>query len=247
MKKILSLMAIAMIVAFSSCNNDDDENNITCSFKGMLTEPNSEYLSNESNGTDTNNEFGSVYTSTFTDNTKTFVFDNYSADWVGSGKYSLSGGFTYTNKTDITTTNSIAAITGKGVNGDTYVTAFIDGMNQHAIKFANNASHKLKSAYFTNTTYSYLSMKNGDNNTKQFTADDWFKLTITGSLTDKETGKVDFYLAKDGTIINTWTLVDLSALGTVDKITFSLSSSDNGEWGMNTPAYFSMDQLTIEL
>ena len=127
-----------MIVAFSSCNNDDDENNITCSFKGMLIEPNSEYLSNESNGTDTNNEFGSVYTSTFTDNTKTFVFDNYSADWVGSGKYSLSGGFTYTNKTDITTTNSIAAITGKGVNGDTYVTAFIDGMNQHAIKFAKN-------------------------------------------------------------------------------------------------------------
>ena len=46
MKKILSLMALAMIVAFSSCNNDDDENNITCSLKGMLIEPNSEYLIN---------------------------------------------------------------------------------------------------------------------------------------------------------------------------------------------------------
>ena len=44
-------------------------------------------------------------------------------------------------------------------------------------------------------------------------------------------------------IVDDWTWVDLSGLGTVDRIEFTLSSSDVGSFGMNTPAYFAMDCL----
>jgi hypothetical protein len=58
---------------------------------------------------------------------------------------------------------------------------------------------------------------------------------------------VDFYLADyrsdEDYIINAWTWVDLTGLGAVYGLEFSLSSSDNSDYGMNTPAYFAMDNL----
>jgi len=46
-------------------------------------------------------------------------------------------------------------------------------------------------------------------------------------------------------IINTWTSVDLFSLGLLDSLSFELTSSDNGAYGMNTPAYFCMDDITL--
>ena len=40
--------------------------------------------------------------------------------------------------------------------------------------------------------------------------------------------------------------MDLSSLGEVSSIEFVLTSSDNGEWGMNTPTYFCLDGLSID-
>ena len=47
-------------------------------------------------------------------------------------------------------------------------------------------------------------------------------------------------------IINDWRYVDLSGLGKVSKLSFALSSTDNGDWGMNTPAYFCFDNFGAE-
>ncbi|MBO4549163.1 MAG: DUF4465 domain-containing protein, partial [Bacteroidaceae bacterium] len=47
-------------------------------------------------------------------------------------------------------------------------------------------------------------------------------------------------------IINDWRYVDLSGLGAVAKLGFELSSSDTGEWGMNTPGYFCFDDFGAE-
>ncbi|MFM7184787.1 MAG: DUF4465 domain-containing protein, partial [Planctomycetota bacterium] len=43
----------------------------------------------------------------------------------------------------------------------------------------------------------------------------------------------------------TWDWFDLSSLGTVDRIEFSFDGSDKGIFGLNTPAYFAMDDLTV--
>ena len=55
--------------------------------------------------------------------------------------------------------------------------------------------------------------------------------------------QVPFYLAKGKNIIADWTYVDLSTLGKVDELHFALTGSRTGDYGLNTPAYFCIDDL----
>ncbi|MEL7532419.1 MAG: DUF4465 domain-containing protein, partial [Bacteroidota bacterium] len=64
------------------------------------------------------------------------------------------------------------------------------------------------------------------------------------------TDSVDFYLADyrftDNTqdyIVKDWVWLDLTSLGDADSLLFGLSSSDTGVSGMNTPAYFCIDNF----
>ena len=122
--------------------------------------------------------------------------------------------------------------------------------------------------YVTNSTYAYNSMRDGDTFAKKFgdttgtnsglpqgSYPDFFKLTVKsyqgGQLSNDS---VEFYLAdfrftNDSLdyIVNTWEWVDCSIFQVFDSLKFSLSSSDNGAFGMNTPAFFCMDNLTIDV
>ena len=106
--------------------------------------------------------------------------------------------------------------------------------------------------YITNSSYAYNSLTGGDAFAKKFGKGDWFKLTITGYDANNEvTATKDYYLADlretdKAYIINDWRYVDLSVLGKVKKIGFALSSTDNGDYGMNTPAYFCFDNFGAE-
>jgi len=105
--------------------------------------------------------------------------------------------------------------------------------------------------YITNSAYAYTSMTQGDASAKKFAKGDWFLLTIKGyDANDELTGTKEYYLAdmrEDmGFIIDDWRYVDLSCLGKVSKIGFELTSSDNGAYGMNTPAYFCFDNFGAE-
>jgi hypothetical protein len=108
-----------------------------------------------------------------------------------------------------------------------------------------------------NDTYPALSMKNGDAFSKKFGGDsgndpDWFKLTInamntTGSVIGTAEIMLADYTSSDNSkdyISNVWNEVDLSSFGEIKSLAFSLSSSDNGDYGMNTPAYFCLDNIT---
>jgi hypothetical protein len=111
--------------------------------------------------------------------------------------------------------------------------------------------------YIANSTYAALSMLNGDQFAKKFggeTGDDadWFKLSVIGKSDSMVTDTVEFYLAdyrfEDNAqdyIVTDWTWIDLSEFGHIVELSFELSSSDLGDWGMNTPAYFCMDDLTV--
>ena len=108
--------------------------------------------------------------------------------------------------------------------------------------------YKPEYLYVNNAAYAYQSMLHGDAYAKKFTEDDYFVLTITGrTLEGDETGHVDVYLAKDGKIMNEWTKVDLSELGAVDHLDFSMDSSDQSYGFINTPTYFCMDNMKAEL
>jgi hypothetical protein len=113
--------------------------------------------------------------------------------------------------------------------------------------------------FVNNATYSALSMRDGDAFAKQFGGvdgndPDFFKLTISGKDAGAvATGAVEFYLADfrfadpvDDYIVDHWTWVDLRGLGPgVKTLHFDLDSSDVGAFGVNTPAYFTIDQVTV--
>lgn len=157
-------------------------------------------------------------------------------------------GFAYSNRTDITQEGFDAqynAISGSGAEGsNTYAVAYVSTFATIPPMVIFDKEQRITGFYATNTNYAYYSMRDGDDFAKKFTEDDWFKLTIIGiDAAGAETGRLEFKLADGRNIIDDWTWVDLSRLGPVKQLTFSLSSTDMGDWGMNTPAYFCLDNL----
>ena len=166
-----------------------------------------------------------------------------------------STGWSYSNHTDTTTPgfgNQYSAFAGSGQGGTTnYAVGFLGPLD-----LVLGAPVTLSGAYFTNTTYTALSMRDGDGFAKKFGGvsgndPDFFKLTITGFNGATATGGVDFFLADyrfannaQDYIVKDWTFVDLSSLGAVTRLGFALASTDNGAFGMNTPAYVAVDTLT---
>lgn len=183
------------------------------------------------------------------------VFNNFYDDTYGP----YWEGFAYTNGTDTTTldyTNQYSAITGSGAGeSSNYGVAYLGFYGiVPAVTFPDEV--RVVNADITNTSYAYLAMQEGYFAAKKFGGEsgadeDWFLLTITGKDADGSVaGSIEFYLAdfrfadnSQDFIIDDWTAVDLSELGPVKSLEFSLSSSDNGAYGMNTPAYFAIDNI----
>lgn len=100
--------------------------------------------------------------------------------------------------------------------------------------------------YVNNSTYAYYCMRDGSSFNRAFTAEDKFIVKAIGVRGGKQTGTVEIPLAADGKFVTSWQAADLTGLGTVDYIYFQMSSTDNGEWGMNNPAYFCVGAITLE-
>jgi hypothetical protein len=176
------------------------------------------------------------------------------------------GAWAYSNQTDLTTggaANPFSAYAlpgGGGANGSAnfgIANNFFLGDAVATLPAPTN----IEGVYVTNTTYAYLAVADGNDGQAPgqpplfvkgpFAADDWFLLEFIGlDSAGAETGRVPFYLAdfRNGAsqIIDDWTWVDLAGLGNnVNSIGFELSSTDTGMFGMNTPAYFAIDDLTL--
>jgi hypothetical protein len=159
-------------------------------------------------------------------------------------------GWAYSNVVDATTPgfgNQYASRAGGGANGSSN---YVVGYAFEPIATAFAAPTALAGAYFSNTTYTALSIIDGDAFTEPFSLadDDYFDLTIQGVLNGMVTGSLRVSLADyrgaTPVVVADWLWVDLGLLGTVDGLRFSLASSDTGPFGINTPSYFAMDELT---
>lgn len=182
----------------------------------------------------------------------------YDTDWFSWH------GWAYSNISDHTTpgfVNQYSAITGAGFSGPThtgnkYGVAYLFG--PPVLSFSDGMAHGVEGFFITNSTYAALSMENGDDYSKKFGGSDesdpdYFKVIIWGYADGLPGDPVEFYLAdfrfEDDTrdyIVKTWQWVDLTALGEVDSLVFDLASSDMGDWGMNTPAFFCADNFFVE-
>ena len=175
-------------------------------------------------------------------------------------------GFAYSNITDTSSSDWTAqynAIAGGGEGGSANYGIGYDplasGFGTELPTMTLNTPSIVNGLYVTNNNYAYYSMLNGDLYSKMFGGDtgddpDWFLLTITGKDTSGATiDNISFYLAdyrfadnSQDYIVNTWEYVDLTDFGIVKSLEFSLSSSDMGSYGMNTPAYFALDTVVPE-
>lgn len=242
MKKNLFFFTLLFSLLLASCEKDEVVVTKVADLESLLTKPETEWTGDKS-GTEIEGEYGSTWKNQFSGADNLFVFDNYFTDFSW-------GGFMYTNKSDVTTasyTNN-SAITGKAVTGKVYLTAYTTQGTPAVVSFKDGACYVVKGFYVTNSTYAYLSMKNGDDFAKKFGEGDWFKLHVQGrDASGNNTQSVEVYLADfrsgKNDILNTWQWVDLSGLGAVKSLHFDLSSTDNGDWGMNTPSYFCMDDI----
>lgn len=167
-------------------------------------------------------------------------------------------GFSYSKVQDGTTggwSNQYASKPGGALSGSNYAVAFEDTFTPVTPTISAPAGQWLTGLNVTNTSYAYFSMKDGDSFAKKFGGAsgndaDWFKITATGFIGSTQTGTADFYLAdfRDSNnandyIVSDWRYFDLTGLGQITSVQFSLSSSDNGAFGMNTPAYFALDNV----
>lgn len=182
-----------------------------------------------------------------------------------------SEGTAYTNKKDTVFTasstppyyaNLYSCIPGAAFSGNNYAT-----MKSGAVITFSNTNTGLAGFYITNTTYAWKSIKKGDMFARKFgdttgtgsgtsipqgEYPDWFKVIVRGYRSGAMiTDSVEFYLADyraAGTssdyVIKNWQYVNCSSLAQVDSVMFELKSSDNGNFGMNTPGYFSIDDLS---
>lgn len=184
-----------------------------------------------------------------------------SGGWIftNSTQYGYWGGFTASNRTDLSQTGLDAQYTaaaGCGYDGSTqYAVAYTMGV-QTEVYATDGQLHTVTGCYVTNNLWTYQDILQGGYGEQPYGGltgndPDWFKVTATGKNASGQTvGTLDFYLAdyrfannEEDYVLDTWEWFDLSPLGNVATISFSLSSSRGSGYNMITPAYFCMDNF----
>ena len=180
----------------------------------------------------------------------------------------ISGGFeswtgwsisNTTNLTDSTYANQYSVVNGVGAGGSsTYGVSFVAGESSMRNEVISTGSSTFESIMVNNTLLTHGIIERGNMFSKKFggeTGDDpdYFLLTIKGrSGGDLTTDSINFYLAdyrfadnSEDYIITDWTKVDVSQFNSEDELVFTMSGSDVGMFGLNTPTYFCVDNITL--
>ncbi len=120
------------------------------------------------------------------------------------------------------------------------------------VKFVDkdgNTTFKPAGVYVCNHPWPYYGCVHGDGFGRAFEEGDYFELTAHGVDADGNEKSVSINLVEftNGQLqaLNDWTFFDLSSLGEVESVYFTLNSTDSGAYGMNTAAYFCMDKFQV--
>jgi hypothetical protein len=143
----------------------------------------------------------------------------------------------------------------KPFKGSAQSNTFAIGQNNTYLKSASDQNDYVVGLKITNTTFAYNSMRFGDMYGKKFGGStgkdsDYLFVRIQFFSPALPSDSIDIYLADfrsaDSTkdyILDTWQSVNLPY---VDSVTFTMYSSDNSAWGMNTPGFFAVDDVRID-
>ncbi len=243
MKKHLFFVAAAFaaMVGFTSCSQESNPGTPVVkviSFENKTLNEQGFWRGDET-GTEFDNWGQKAYNCLYMEGIAKFTV-NYTPAWGSWSGYAIS------NRTETTyksmTPDQYNNITGKAYSGKNFCVVQTYG---ESITF--DSATLVKGFFYTNNAWTVDAILNGDGMTPgKFEATDWLKCTVTGTKADGTTATVDIMLAENGTYVNDWQWADLSSLGKVVSLSFAFSGTKNNDYGLTTPAYMCIDDLTIE-
>lgn len=209
-------------------------------FEELSLEPESHW-----NGSDESGSFSSGYVTFYNQ------YDSGYGSWMG---------FAYTNETDNTTyswQNMYSSASGTGVySSDNYAVSYVgsDWMNNYSpipsvLKIdTETAPEVIPGMYISLNANSSLYMEADD---FYNTGNHWFKLRIIGYSTsswyfasrDIVMADYRFSNSEDDFKLSDWTYIDMSWAENTDSLVFIILSDDSGNYGVNTPTYFCVDNI----
>ncbi len=167
-----------------------------------------------------------------------------------SGNWALS--YNHFNKIEPSSMDAhlYAAAPGKGAPYSDKI--FAVGQNHAKLTAADPLVLGVMSLKVSNSLYAYNSMKFGDAFAKKFKASDKDSLILVittffkGVKQESQRVVLADFRFMDTTrnfLLDTWRLIQFKEFN--DSIQFEMESSDNGSWGMNTPAFFVLDDIQV--
>lgn len=232
--KLLFLVALLFTISVNSQDVVD--------FEELTLSPESHW-----NGSDLSGSFTSKYLTFYNS------YDTACSSWMG---------WAYTNETDNTTydwNNCFSSAYGSGENNsENYAVSFIgsDWMNNYeqipSIISINKSEISSQIASMSMSVClnanAYLYITNDD-----FYQNNNHYLMMKISAVNSETGNSssqNIYLADfraettEPFAVNNWKTIDMTWAIDYDSLVFTFESSDSGDYGINTPAYFCLDNFT---
>ena len=180
-------------------------------------------------------------------NDGTFMFEHY-------GFNTYWGGFTV-SKVSSDTLNQFACMAKGGVNGigTPYLIGYYSEGNDYITgepymytKMTFKDEYYPKKVQVCQNTITMQALIQEMDPSRPFTKQDTLTFSVTGyDIDENETNTVSYYLAVDSIFNTTWATIDLSSIGKCMGLKFRMTSTDTGAYGMNTPAYFALDALTV--
>lgn len=105
--------------------------------------------------------------------------------------------------------------------------------------------------YVSNHPWAYYHCLNGDYGSTPFEEGDYFELTAVGVSADRTETSVSMKLAEfvngEFHAVTDWTYFDLSSLGEVESVYFTMTSTKFNAYGVATPLYFCMDKFQVKV
>ncbi|MDM1348895.1 DUF4465 domain-containing protein [Myroides marinus] len=250
-------LTLLTATTFTSCSSDDNST--------IYQERTTLDLSSVPLTLDTKD--GKIWKETFTENTplavSSFIF-KHTVNTFGESKY--WNGFTVSNSTDKTDHKDKFPTYMYGTMADNSAPFLVantqglpnglkigdpiklDGANTVATLTDSTTPQSIELAL---SPYTYHSTERGDQFAKKFEKGDFFRVIIYGLDENNTvtTAPIEHYLIdyrkEKGNVNMNWQKVNLEKLGKVKHLVFYIDSSDKGQWGVNTPAYFTAKNLTV--
>lgn len=247
------MMAIAIVatpMVFTACSDDSDDpaptpsaDQKTISFEGaQLNKDN--YWIGDTTGTAVTDSWGSkTWPCTYTEDIATVKMILGSGYWSG---FAISACTGTEFKDSYMGADQYNCVVGKAYKGNNFLVVQ-QAYNGECIEFSKPV--KVSGFYYTNSAVTANSILNGDAYSgDKFSESDWLKCTVKGTCQDGTSVTYDIDLASKGGYVKIWKATEGmgSTFLNIVKLEFTFSGSRTGEYGLNTPAYMCIDDLTVE-